>query len=101
MFSFSPPLYLLPWNRVLTRTLVAPDVALVHTIGGLSANPPQGYSAPDGAAALFGGIIARLNDELVSAGKPTLGFLNPWIYKNQDAFNDITIGKSPLCLPVL
>ncbi|TFL01868.1 Pro-kumamolisin, activation domain-containing protein [Pterulicium gracile] len=74
-----------------------PDVALVHTIGGLSANPPQGYSAPDGAAALFGGIIARLNDELVSAGKPTLGFLNPWIYKNQDAFNDITIGANPGC----
>lgn len=38
---------------------------------------------------IFASIIALLNDELVAAGKPTLGFLNPWLYSSAavSAFN--------------
>ena len=39
-------------------------------------------------------IIALLNDRLISAGRPTLGFLNPFLYANPGAFNDITTGES-------
>jgi tripeptidyl-peptidase-1 len=49
------------------------------------------------SAALFGSIIARLNDELIAAGKSPLGFLNPWIYSNKDAFTDIVSGDNSGC----
>ncbi|KAJ7738963.1 subtilisin-like protein [Mycena metata] len=40
----------------------------------------------------FAGIIALINDQLIAAGKPVLGFLNPFLYSNPTAFTDITIG---------
>ncbi|QRV80026.1 tripeptidyl-peptidase I [Ceratobasidium sp. AG-Ba] len=43
------------------------------------------------------GIIALLNDYLVSRGKSPLGFLNPWLYKNSKVFNDIVLGSNPGC----
>ncbi|EJF58997.1 family S53 protease-like protein [Dichomitus squalens LYAD-421 SS1] len=40
-------------------------------------------------------IVALLNDRLISAGRPTLGFLNPWLYSvGYEAFTDITAGNS-------
>jgi tripeptidyl-peptidase I len=41
---------------------------------------------------IFASVIALLNNELLNAGKPVLGFLNPWAYANPQAFNDITTG---------
>ena len=53
-------------------------------VGGTSASSPS-----------FASIIALINDELIAAGKPTLGFLNPFIYSTaSSAFTDITIGKN-------
>ncbi|KAJ7184593.1 subtilisin-like protein [Mycena filopes] len=46
---------------------------------------------------IFASVIGLLNDQLISAGKPVLGFLNPWIYANPGAFNDITTGNNPGC----
>ncbi|KAI8969572.1 peptidase S8/S53 domain-containing protein [Trametes punicea] len=47
---------------------------------------------------IFASVIALLNDELVTAGKPPLGFLNPWLYQNaSSALNDITSGSNPGC----
>jgi len=45
------------------------------------------------AAALF----SLLNDVRLQNGKSTLGFLNPLIYANTDAFNDVTTGSSQGC----
>jgi hypothetical protein len=39
-------------------------------------------------------MIALVNDQLLAAGKPALGFLNPFLYANPSAFNDITIGHN-------
>lgn len=53
-------------------------------VGGTSASSPS-----------FASTIALINDRLVAAGKPVLGFLNPFIYSTaSDAFTDITIGKN-------
>ncbi|KAK7045104.1 family S53 protease-like protein [Favolaschia claudopus] len=41
---------------------------------------------------IFASIVGLINDRLIEAGKPVLGFLNPWMYENQDAFTDITEG---------
>ncbi|KAK6988683.1 family S53 protease-like protein [Favolaschia claudopus] len=53
------------------------------TVGGTSASAPT-----------FAGIIALINDRLVAAGKPVVGFLNPFLYANPTAFTDITIGHN-------
>jgi hypothetical protein len=43
-------------------------------------------------------IIALLNDARLRAGKPALGFLNPWIYSSgYKGFTDITGGQSDGC----
>ncbi|KAJ7448380.1 family S53 protease-like protein [Mycena latifolia] len=43
----------------------------------------------------FAGIIALINDRLMAAEKPVLGFLNPWLYSTAStAFSDITIGHN-------
>ncbi|CAK5279213.1 unnamed protein product [Mycena citricolor] len=72
-----------------------PDVALqgwnfeviiegvANLIGGTSASSPT-----------FAGIIALINDRLIAAGKPVLGFLNPFLYANPGAFTDITTGHN-------
>ncbi|KAJ6573476.1 subtilisin-like protein [Mycena vulgaris] len=46
---------------------------------------------------IFAAIIALLNDERLNAGRPVLGFLNPWLYANPGAFNDIVGGNNPGC----
>lgn len=39
-----------------------------------------------------------LNDARISAGKPALGFLNPWLYETgYTGLNDITEGNNPGC----
>ncbi|KAJ6606105.1 subtilisin-like protein [Mycena vulgaris] len=46
---------------------------------------------------IFASVIGLLNSELLKAGKPVLGYLNPWLYANPGAFNDITSGSNPGC----
>lgn len=41
------------------------------------------------------GIISLLNDIRLTAGKSTMGFLNPWLYQNKGkGFIDVTEGKN-------
>jgi tripeptidyl-peptidase I len=56
------------------------------TIDGTSCSTPISASA-----------ISLLNDELIAAGKSPLGFLNPLLYANPGALNDITSGNNPGC----
>jgi len=49
-------------------------------------------SGTSASAPTFGGIVSLLNDIRLANNKPTLGFLNPFIYTNADSFNDITQG---------
>lgn len=47
---------------------------------------------------IFASVIALLNDRLIAAGKPTLGFLNPFLYSTgASALNDVTTGDNPGC----
>lgn len=59
----------------------------VTTIGGTSASSPT-----------FAAVIALVNDALIAAGRPALGFLNPWLYGGAyTALTDITSGSSIGC----
>merc|ERR1712173_483252 len=46
------------------------------------------------AAPVLAGMISLINDALLNVGKRPLGFLNYFLYKNQDAFLDITEGDN-------
>ncbi|KAJ7473125.1 peptidase S8/S53 domain-containing protein, partial [Mycena galericulata] len=74
-----------------------PDVSLqglyFEMVGGGETGTLSGTSA---SSPTFASIIALINDQLIAAGKPVLGFLNPWIYSiASTAFTDITIGHNP------
>ncbi|KAJ7152457.1 family S53 protease-like protein [Mycena filopes] len=57
--------------------------------------PLANASGTSAAAPTFASIIALINDRLVAAGRPVLGFLNPFIYSRASkAFTDITIGHN-------
>ncbi|KAH9059257.1 subtilisin-like protein [Lactarius vividus] len=47
---------------------------------------------------IFASVVSLLNDRLIAAGKPVLGFLNPFLYSTgASALNDITTGSNPGC----
>ncbi|KAH8994681.1 subtilisin-like protein [Lactarius hatsudake] len=55
-------------------------------------------SGTSGSAPIVAGIISLLNDYLISQGKVTLGFLNPWLYSTgMGGLTDITSGSNPGC----
>jgi tripeptidyl-peptidase-1 len=56
--------------------------------------PVDGTSAACPTAA---GIFATLNQARADAALPPLGYLNPLIYQNPDAFNDVTEGYNNYC----
>ncbi|OJT02652.1 Tripeptidyl-peptidase sed3 [Trametes pubescens] len=60
----------------------------VGTVAGTSCSCP-----------ITASIISLLNDELRAAGKPSLGFLNPFLYSTagRAALTDITSGSNPGC----
>ncbi|KIK61924.1 hypothetical protein GYMLUDRAFT_165316 [Collybiopsis luxurians FD-317 M1] len=49
------------------------------------------------SAPTFAGVIALLNDFKLATDGTTLGFLNPLLYANSSALNDITSGTNPGC----
>jgi len=52
----------------------------------------QGIAGTSAACPVVAGVFALLNGLRLSAGKAPLGFLNPFIYQNPTAFNDVTSG---------
>jgi len=42
-------------------------------------------------------LFSLINNERLNAGKKPVGFVNPTLYKNPSAFNDITTGSNPGC----
>lgn len=56
------------------------------TVGGTSCSSP-----------IFASVIALINDLRAAAGLAPLGFLNPFLYANPQAFTDITTGSNPGC----
>lgn len=57
------------------------------TVDGTSCSAPS-----------FAAVVSLINSQLIAAGKPVLGFLNPFIYSTaSSAFTDITTGDNPGC----
>jgi len=54
----------------------------------------MGVAGTSASCPVAAGIFALLNDKRLAAGKPPMGFLNPFIYQNAAAFNDVQSGKN-------
>ena len=52
-------------------------------VGGTSASTPA-----------FAAMVSLLNDARLKAGKKPMGYLNPFLYQNPDAFTDIVKGDN-------
>merc|ERR1719183_337332 len=73
-----------------------PDISAQAT--NFCVNPGGcGVAGTSCASPTAAGLFSLLNDLRLQNGQATLGFLNPLIYKNADAFNDITTGSSEGC----
>jgi kumamolisin len=54
-----------------------------NVVGGTSAVAP-----------LYAGLFALINELLVKQGKPRAGYIHPVLYRNPQAFHDITSGNN-------
>jgi tripeptidyl-peptidase-1 len=71
---------------------LTPDYQVIY------AGAPAGSGGTSAAAPVVAGIIALLNDARLAAGKPALGFLNPFFYfLGHKGLNDITLGQAVGC----
>ncbi|KXS94079.1 hypothetical protein AC578_9215 [Pseudocercospora eumusae] len=56
-------------------------------------------SGTSASAPVVAGVVALLNAQRLKAGKPTLGFLNPWLYSSgYQGLTDIVHGHSSGCV---
>ena len=76
-----------------------PDVAAYAVNYNIVVGGENGaVSGTSCASPTFASIISLLNDELLSSGQSSLGFLNPWLYgAARSALNDITTGNNYAC----
>merc|ERR1719469_1021457 len=74
-----------PDVALLGEKFAVEDDGRVLAVGGTSASTPS-----------WGAVISLLNEDCLAAsgGQKTLGFVNPLLYKNADAFTDITKGNN-------
>lgn len=75
-----------------------PDVAAIGTNAIIAYQGEFWYvDGTSVSAPVFASVIAILNDKLLAAGKPTLGFIQPLLYENPHALTDIKHGSNPGC----
>jgi kumamolisin len=55
---------------------------------------PQVVGGTSAVAPLYAGLIALVNQQLATQSAPSAGFINPTLYQNASAFNDITQGNN-------
>ncbi|KAK6981616.1 family S53 protease-like protein [Favolaschia claudopus] len=73
-----------------------PDISLQGAVFEIILdNSTTGISGTSASTPVAAAIISLINDQRLAAGKPALGFLNPFLYANPSVFNDITIGSNP------
>ncbi|KAF7356383.1 Family S53 protease [Mycena venus] len=75
-----------------------PDVsAQGENVQIVSGGQTGGVDGTSCSTPIFASVIGLINDQLVAGGKPPLGFLNPWLYSNAAALNDVSAGSNPGC----
>ncbi|KAJ6454753.1 family S53 protease [Mycena vitilis] len=81
-----------------TSGRAVPDVSAISSVDWIiDGGVIDFFETPENSAAIFASIVALLTNKRIVEGKPGLGFLNPLIYANPDAFTDFTTGNNPGC----
>ena len=77
-----------------------PDIAAICRHFWIVNNrvPVPGVMGTSASTPTVAGIISMVNEHRLKAGKPVMGFLNPFIYKNPTAFYDVQTGCNEGCL---
>ena len=57
-------------------------------------NQTKGVGGTSASSPTVAGLFSLINDARIAAGKPPMGFANPFIYQNAAAFTDITQGDN-------
>lgn len=100
-FNTTPPLqYGYPYNNSYYNASGRgfPDVSAVSVNQFLYLNgQPVFLGGTSAAAPIFASIITLINERRIEVSKGPVGFVNPILYQNADAFNDITTGNNPGC----
>lgn len=84
--TFSPSGRGTPDVSAFASSYLAVVDGTLHTVYGTSASAP-----------VFASIISLINGERLRAGKGTVGFINPVLYKHPDVLNDVTTGANSGC----
>ena len=75
-----------------------PDVAAVgDNIATFVSGQFFNSGGTSASAPIFASIINLINEERIAAGKGPVGFINPTLYANPNAMNDITNGTNHGC----
>ncbi|KAI4141846.1 MAG: hypothetical protein LQ340_007523 [Diploschistes diacapsis] len=75
-----------------------PDVAAVgNNIASFVGTNFFNNGGTSASAPIFASLINLINEERIAAGKNPVGFVNPTLYANPQAMNDITNGTNPGC----
>jgi len=84
-----------PFNQFNAAGRATPDVsALGEGYQVIVDGQPEAVGGTSASTPAFSGMVSLLNEARVNAGKQPMGFLNPFLYKNADAFNDVTVGSN-------
>ncbi len=87
-----------PSHYNTSATAAFPDVsALAEGFQVVYFGSPTTVAGTSCASPTFAGVVALVNGARLTQGKPPMGWLNPWLYKNGKAFTDITTGSNPGC----
>jgi tripeptidyl-peptidase-1 len=79
---------IIPTNARAVPDLSAYDDDLSIVMNGQN----SGISGTSAACPIVAGMLAKINEELEAQHGTSLGFVNPFIYKNENVFLDITKG---------
>jgi len=72
-----------------------PDLSLAgHSYNIVAGGQQEAVDGTSASTPVFAAWVSLVNARRKAAGKSTVGFINPTLYINQDAFNDITVGDN-------
>lgn len=81
-------------NSGITRGY--PDLSAVgRNVVTIQGGNWQNIDGTSASAPIVGALITLINEQRRATNKSTVGFINPVIYKNPQAFNDVVLGSNP------
>jgi len=89
-----------PANDFVSTGRATPDVSGLgegyQVIDGQDGTKPDSVGGTSASTPMFSGLVSLMNDARFAKNMKPLGFLNPFLYQNKDAFTDIVKGTNAI-----